>query len=195
MNYQTLALVISFMINIFQYIASWHKQTQSYKLDQYRLRLEKQKHEDDMAEKKAIRDFQTKEKERDYKFRLDSQTAAHQHELEKLRFNESVEIHHSLVPRLQKIFSDYIAITTKEINDSTFPILFSAEQLKQEKVVCLYCPDVISDIDIMKSFNNTDTTGASKDNVLESLTSNVVPTLATYLSQLPKQEADSKQQK
>lgn len=193
MSYQTLALIISFTINICQYVASWHKQNQAYKLDQSRLQLDKQKHNDDVAEKQAVRDFLAKEKERDYKFRLDSQNAAHQHELEKLRFNESIEVHHSLVPQLQNIFSDYIAITTKEINESNFPIPFSSEQLKQEKIVCLYCPDVIEDIELMKSFNDTNTTDASKDSVLRSLTDNVVPTLATYLSQLPKQETDSEQ--
>lgn len=192
MDYQTLGLVVSLTVNALQYLSSWHKQNQSYELDKSRLELEKKKQNDAVAEKKALRQFQSSEKQRDYQFRLDSQNAAHQHELDKLRLNESIEVHHSLVPQLQKIFSDYIDITTKEVNESlSFPVNFSSEQLKQETIVCLYCQDAIDQIETMKLFNDRNTCGASKESILETLTKNVVPVLAKYLSQLPKPEKGS----
>ncbi len=192
MDYQTLGLVVSLTVNMLQYLSSWHKQNQSYELDKSRLELEKKKQNDAVAEKKALRQFQSSEKQRDYKFRLDSQNAAHQHELDKLRLNESIEVHHSLVPQLQKIFSDYIAITTKEVaNSTTWPMIFSPEQKQQEKIVCLYCPDAVPVIEQMNWFNESNCpTDAHKD-FMDSLTKSVVPVLAKYLSQLPKPEKGS----
>lgn len=70
MDYQTLGLVVSLTVNALQYLSSWHKQNQSYELDKSRLELEKKKQNDAVAEKKALRQFQSSEKQRDYQFRL-----------------------------------------------------------------------------------------------------------------------------
>lgn len=57
MDYQTLGLVVSLTVNALQYLSSWHKQNQSYKLDNSRLELEKKKQNDAVAEKKLLGSF------------------------------------------------------------------------------------------------------------------------------------------
>lgn len=185
--FDSLPLLISVAGNYFQHKSAQKTREQDYNIAKQRLELDKLRLNIEDREKKAAREQLISIKKQEHEFKLNSEKSLQEHELEKMKLNDSIYIHQALLPKLQDLFADFVSTTNQEISQAnSSPIVFSTNQKHKEILVSLYCPDIHDSLISFHEINNTGTltTEELQKELFLMLNNEIVPILATKLSKL-----------
>lgn len=168
-------LFFSIAVNIAQAVLAWFKQRDDHDLGIRRIELEQKQTEQQFSIKKQEISTQESLKSAEHQFKLDLK-----------KQDESIYIHREFLPKLQKIFIDYVEMTNNELRNSNGFDGFSDEQHRREMLVRLYCPGIGDQIDMLNDPGFPGKNHKKEQFMLEILNNNVIPAMTEYMQKLPK---------
>lgn len=168
-------LFFSITVNIAQAVLAWFKQKDDHDLGIKRIELEKQQTENQFSLKKQELDNNKAIKNSEQQFQLDLK-----------KQDETIYIHREFLPKLQKIFVEYVEITNNELRNPNGFNEFSKEQHRKEMLVRLYCPGIGEQIDLLNEPGYPGKNSSKEEFMLEILNNNVIPAMTEYMQKLPK---------
>lgn len=168
-------LVFSIVGNIAQAVLARLKQKDDHDLEAKRIELEKQQAENQVSIKKQELEASKSIKDSEHQFQLDLKSQ-----------EERNYIHREFLPKLQRIFVDYIETTNDELRNSNGFTGFSKEQHQKEMLVRLYCPDIGPQIGLLNNPGNPGENRTQEQLMMEILNNDVIPAMTEYMQKLPK---------
>lgn len=168
-------LFFSIAVNIAQAVLAWFKQKDDHDLGLKRIELEKQQSESQFSLKKQelLTNKSIKESEQQFKLDLKKQ-------------DENIYIHREFLPKIQKVFIEYVELTNSELRNPNGFNGFSDEQHRREMIVRLYCPGIGEKIDLLNDPGYPGKNYTKEQFMLEILNSDVIPAMTEYMQKLPK---------
>ena len=168
-------LFFSIVVNIAQAVLAWFKQKDDHDLGIKRIEFEKAQVEKRFSLKKQELDTNKVIKSNEQQFQLNLK-----------KQEESIYIHREFLPKLQKIFIEYVEITSNELRNPNGFDAFSKEQHRKEMLARLYCPGIGEQIDLLNEPGYPGKNSSKEEFMLEILNNNVIPAMAEYMQKLPK---------